>query len=809
MISFFGALNAVSLPKFTAMWYRLGTMVLKYRVVLLIILALITGYMGYVASRIQLSYEFSRAIPTDHPAYLQYQSFRKQFGEEGNLLLLGVKTDSMFTLSFFNSFRQWQESMRQINGVEEVWSVSSAISLRRDSVEEKLQSHPIFSSDIATQDQLDSAAQVFLNIPLYKDLFYNPEHHVYLVGVRVDKDVLNSKARNQLVSAVMNKSAAFETLHQTDVAMSGLPLVRTVMSTRIANEMKLFLWLSLIFSAVILLLFFRSFSAMLLSVVVVAIGVVCSLATMVLLHYKITLLNALIPPLMVVIGIPNCIYFLNKFHLEYKKTGNKTEALKQMMGKMGVVTLYCNIAAAIGFAVFALTKSAILKEFGVVAGINIMLLFLISFILIPSVLSYLKPPKRRHVRYLENATLNRWLMRIEQWVFVHPKTIYMVSGVVLVIAIAGIYKLKSVGYIVDDLPKKDILYTDLKFFERYFGGVMPLEIIIDTKKKMGVTRNLNTMKKIDTLVEYLNQRPEMGKSLAITEGLKMVRQAYYNGDSSMYGLPSDFDLAFLSSYLQTSKDTAKNKSAATKIISGFTDSLRQKARISITMADVGTAQLPKLLEDIRGKADLIFNGDSLAWIKLPEGNRVGESPTRKADIILTGTSVTFLEGSRFIINGLKESIFWAFLLIALTMLYLFRSWRILLAALIPNILPLVITAGIMGWTGIPLKPSTVLVFSVALGIAIDVTIRFLINYKQELPHYSGRIIPTVKQTIQHTGISIIYTSLVLVAGFVVFCFSSFGGTQALGWLTSLTLLISMVANLVLLPVLMVKFDKKY
>jgi predicted RND superfamily exporter protein len=655
---------------------------------------------------------------------------------------------------------------------------------------------------------LDSAARVFLNIPLYQDLFYNPEHNVYLIGIRVDKEVLNSKARNRVVREVVQKAEAFEVLHQTDVSMSGLPLVRTVMSTRIADEMQLFLWLSLIFSAVILLLFFRSFSAMLLSMGVVAIGVIWSLATMVLFNYKITLLNALIPPLMVVIGIPNCIYFLNKFHLEYKKTGNKTEALKQMMGKMGVVTLYCNIAAAIGFAVFALTKSTILKEFGVVAGINIMLLFVISFILIPSVLSFLTPPKRRHVRYLENATLNRWLMRIEKWVFVHPKTIFMVSGVVLIVALAGIVRLKSVGYIVDDLPKKDILYTDLKFFERYFGGVMPLEILIDTKKKMGVTRNLNTMKKIDTLVEYLNQRTEMGKSLAITEGLKMVRQAYYDGDSSMYGLPSDFDLAFLSSYLQSGKDTPSNKTAATKIIAGFTDSMRQKARISITMADVGTAQLPGLLHEIQEKADFIFNRDSMEWSRLPKEYQVGEKPAKKADIILTGTSVTFLEGSRFIINGLKESIFWAFLLIALTMLYLFKSWRILIVSLIPNILPLVITAGIMGWVGIPLKPSTVLVFSVALGIAIDVTIRFLINYKQELPNYSYRATSTIKQTIQHTGISIIYTSLVLVAGFVVFCFSGFGGTQALGWLTSLTLLISMVANLVLLPVLMVKFENK-
>ena len=796
------------------MWYRLGTIILKNRILLLIILFLSTLYMGWVASKIQLSYEFSKAIPTDHPAYLEYQSFRQQFGEEGNLLLLGVQTDQMFSLPFFKSFQSWQKSLKEVRGVEDVWSAVSAVQLQKDTAAQKFNALPVFSDSITSQEELDAAANRFRNIPFYRDLFYRADSMVYLIGIRVDKNLLNSKARNQIVEDIVTRTEAFEVLHHVDVRMSGLPLVRTVMSTRIANEMKLFLWLSIGFSAIILLFFFRSFSTMLLSMAVVAMGVIWSLATMVLLGYKITLLNALIPPLIVVIGIPNCIYFLNKFHIEFKKTGDKHQSLLDMMGKMGVVTLFCNIAAAIGFAVFALTKSAILKEFGIVAGINIMWLFVISLILIPSVLSFLKPPKRRHIRYLENAALNRWLMRIERWVFNHSKTIYVICGIILVFSAAGIFRLKSVGYIVDDLPKNDILYTDLKFFEKHFGGVMPLEIIVDTKKKMGATRQLVYIRKIDSLIDLLNQRPEMGKPLSLTEGLKLVRQAYYDGDSSMYALPGDFDLAFISGYLQTKNTDSAKSNSLSKLVAGFTDSSRQKARISVTMADVGTEQLPRLLSEIQEQAEWLFNRDSMQWVaanKQSSGQVLDTTdtcPSRKASITLTGTSVTFLEGSRFIINGLKESIFWAFLLIAAAMWYLFRSWRILICSLIPNILPLVITAGIMGWMGIPLKPSTVLVFSVALGISIDVTIRFLINYKQELPHYSGKPEPTIKQTIQHTGISIIYTSLVLVAGFIVFCFSGFGGTQALGWLTSMTLLVSMITNLVVLPVLLVSFQKK-
>ncbi|HEX4958960.1 MAG TPA: MMPL family transporter [Lacibacter sp.] len=790
------------------MWYQLGRWVLKNRLWMLLLVVLSTGVMTWFASKVQLSYEFSKAIPVNHPKYVEYVDFKQQFGEDGNLLVIGFEQQQLFRASFFNAFTQLQRSIKQVPGVEDVLSISSALQLVKDASSEKLKATPVFADRDLTQTELDSAAITVNQLPFYKYLLYNPDTKVYTIGVRINKEVLNSKKRNAVVEGVTQLVKEFERTQQTQMHMSGLPLVRTVMSTRIANEMQFFLLGSVLLSAIILLVFFRSFSAMWLSMAVVVMGVIWSLATMVLFGYKITLLNALIPPLIVVIGIPNCIYFLNKFHTEFKATGNKEQSLVNMVGRMGVVTLFCNIAAAIGFAVFALTDSAILKEFGVVAGINIMVLFVISFLFIPAVLSYLPAPKPRHVRYLENERLNKTLIRIENWVFDHPKYIYTATAMVVVFSVMGMLRLKSVGFIVDDLPKNDIIYTDLKFFEQHFAGVMPLEIVVDTKRKQGVTRQLQNLIRIDSLVQYLYARPEMGKPLALTEGLKFAKQAYYDGDTMNYALPNEFDLAFLAPYLQTKTDSSSKSNNLAKLISSFMDSTKQRARISVNMADVGSDSLPKILAAVQEKADYYFHRDSIEYSKEIAANKIPAAEIdssrlqHKYNIQLTGTSVTFLEGSRFIINGLKESILWAFVLIAACMLYLFRSLRILVCSLIPNVVPLVLTAGIMGWAGVPLKPSTVLVFSVALGIAIDVTIRFLINYKQELPANSNRVEPTVKETIRHTGISIIYTSLVLVAGFVIFCFSNFGGTQALGWLTSLTLLVAMITNLVLLPVLL-------
>jgi predicted RND superfamily exporter protein len=613
---------------------------------------------------------------------------------------------------------------------------------------------------------------------------YNPETNAWLMGVRINKSIMNSKKRISVVQSITSMVKDFGKENNLEIHLSGLPLIRTEMATRVANEMRWFLLASVVLSAFILLLFFRSLGTVLLSLAVVITGVVWSLGTIHLMGYKITLLTALIPPLIVVIGIPNCIYFLNKYHTSFNETGDKKKALVEMVRRMGVVTLFCNLSAAIGFAVFALTRSDILKEFGTVAGLNIMLLFFISLVSIPVALSFMAAPKSKHVKYLENPTLNRWLDRLERWSLNHRKFIYAVTLVLLIVAITGIFKLKTVGYIVDDLPKSDKIYTDLKFFEKNFRGVMPLEIIVDTKKKYGVSKIFGNLEKIDSFSQYISTMHDIARPLSITEGLKFAKQALFEGDSNNYTMPTAADLPALKEYLDFRADTAINKNSFSKLVSSFMDSTKQQARISVNMADVGSKRLPYILDSIQSKANKLF----------PD--------TSKYKVTLTGTSVTFLEGSNFIIHGLKDSILWAFLFIALCMLYLFRSLRILICSLIPNIIPLLITAGIMGWVGVPLKPSTVLIFSVALGIAIDVTIRFLVNYKQELPLHNHDPKTTVIETIHSTGISIIYTSLVLIAGFVIFCFSGFGGTKALGWLTSLTLVTATFTNLVLLPALL-------
>ena len=773
------------------MWYRLGQNILKYKKTYLFFILLSTVVMGYYAVQVKLSYEYTKAIPSDNPKFIVYNDFVKKYGVDGTTVVVGFKTNLFYTKDFFNQVDALHKSIKQNTAVAEVMSIPTAYTITKDSAETKFNAVKIFHAPYSSDSLLRADQTVFENLPFYKNVYYNPDSNSYIMAISFIADSINSGSRTKIIGSIQNELDRFSQATKTEVHISGLPFIRTIMADRIKKEMLWFLIGSLALSAITLLIFFRSISATIMSLAVVLMGVIWSLGTMVLLGQKITLLTALIPPLIVVIGIPNCIYFLNKYHTSFKETNDKDKALVQMVGRMGVVTLFCNITAAIGFFVFALTKSPLLKEFGWVSGLNIMILFFISLFFIPPILSYLPAPKAKHVRYLDNLYLEKILLKIERWAFTHTRWVFGITIIAVIVSLLGVLQIKKEAFIVDDLPKQDKLYTDLKWFEQHAGGVMPLEILVDTKKRNGLIRSIKPLEHIEEFNTFMLEQPELGKPLGLLEGVKFAKQAFYDGDSLSYAVPTGTEMAFIGPYFASAAPkegvqmTANNPA---QLLNKFIDTAKRQTRISVNMKDIGSAKLPVLLHKIDSASNAIFD-------------------TAKYNVVITGSSVTFLEGSNFIVKGLGESIFWAFLLIAICMIFLFRSFPILICSLIPNIVPLFITAGIMGWTGISLKPSTVLVFSVALGIAIDVTIRFLVNYKQELPHLNYQVHTTLVQTIKHTGISIIYTSLVLVAGFIIFCFSDFGGTKALGWLTSITLVVSTLTNLVLLPALIKAFIK--
>ncbi|HRS53636.1 MAG TPA: efflux RND transporter permease subunit, partial [Bacteroidales bacterium] len=465
---------------------------------------------------------------------------------------------------------------------------------------------------------------------------------------------------------------------------------------------------------------------------------------------------------------------------EFKAHQNKIKALSRIIQKVGFATLLTNLTTAVGFGAFIFSKNQLMYEFGLIASINIILLYIFSLFLIPIFFSYLPPPQSRHIKHLNNLKI-KWLVDKILFIVQNKRGIvFLVSFMLFLISIIGTTRLTTTGNIVDDIPIRDPLYKDLLFFEKNFKGVMPFEISIDTKKKRGVMR-LSTLKKINQLQDSLKKYPQLSSPLSIVEVVKFARQAFYNGDSSMYDLPSNNELMFMSDYIPKIDNKKKT------ILNSFVDTNMQVARISVQIANIGTKEIKNIKNDIKPKIDSLFDNADYK-------------------VTVTGTSIVFLKGTEYLTENLLQSLIIAIILISILMALLFTSWRMVIVALIPNILPLLCTAGMMGYMNIAIKPSTIIIFSIALGISVDNSILFLSRYRQQLRDTKWEIRKSILNALKETGYSMMYSSSVLFLGFAIFIFSSFGGTQSLGYLISFTLFIALCSNLLLLPSILLYFD---
>lgn len=762
------------------MWLKVSGVILRNKISLLGILLIITLFLGYNARKVEMSYEYASLLPKKDQAFKDYQRFVDTFGEEGNLIIIGVQDSSFFQADRFFAWKQMCEKLEEIEGVEDLLSVSNAYSLVKNSEERKFEIEELFPDSLISQEELDAKAEIFRSLPFYRNLVFNPESNTYLLAITMNKDKMHSKEREKLVKSIVKISHKFEKEQQVDLHYSGLPYIRVINSMQIKKEIYIFSFLALAICITVLFLFFRSFKAIFFPVIIVLTGVLWSMGILALFGFKITLLTGMIPPLLIVIGIPNSIYMLNKFHHEYIQHGNKIRALQRVIIKIGNSTFLTNLTTASGFATFIIVESDIMKQFGIVASISIMGLFLLSLLLIPIIFSIIGPPSTKHLNHLNNRYISGIIERLILITKNYRKEVYIVSVVILAFGFYGITRIKSSGYMVDDIPESDPIYKDLKFFESNFDGLMPLEILIDTKKPGGVMQPA-TFAKLNQLDKSFSEYSELSPSLSLLSLLKFSKQAFYNGDKDYYSLPNNREQNFILQYAKMDGNDAG-------LLHSFIDSSKQVTRVSIRMKDVGTKRMEELYSEFKVAIDSIF-------------------PADKYEVVVTGSSVTSFKGTQYLVKNLFSSLALAIILISSFMAIMFSSWRMVILSLVPNIIPLIFTAAIMGFTGIPIKASTILVFNIAFGISVDSAIHFLNKYRQELSATSGDIRQSVVLSLRETGVSMIYTVVVLFFGFGIFSLSGFGGTVAMGVLVSLTLLVAVTSNLILLPSLLTGLEK--
>lgn len=761
------------------MWKFLSNFILKNRIVIIIMITALTVFMAQKGREAKLSYSMAKLLPNDHQVSIDYNDFLNKYGSQ-NVLVIAVEDSLITTLSHLKKWDKVSESIKKINGIEQIISFSNLPILQKDADEKKFTVKKWFSEDIQTKEEFQKALAIYQSQPFFKGLINSEDNKVTTLLITLDEEMIRSSKREILISSIKDLVDNYSTDFGVKAHYSGLPYIRTVHSVKVKNEISMFILFTLLITALILYLFFRSFKATISSIIVVIIGVIFSFGSIALIGYEISILMALVPPVLIVIGIPNCIFLINKFHSEFRLSKNKEDALSKMIQKIGNITLLTNVTTASGFAAFILTNSETLQEFGVIASLNILFIFLLSLFIIPIYFSFSSAPKKRHTQHLDKKWINNLVQYLAYLVKYKRKHIYVITVVLIVVGFFGIIQLKTTGNITEDLPKEQALYQDLKFLESNFGGVLPLEVLVNTKKKNGLLKSYN-LRKIEKLSDVLETYPEFSKPSSYIDAVKYSKQAFYNGDSTYYSLPNSQEQRIILSYL-------KNSSEGLGFGNLLMDSLKQEARISLRVADISTSKMDSIFDSLLPKINEIFD---------PE----------KYDVTITGTSIVFLNGTKFLIKNLVLSLLLVIILISIFMAWMFNSFRMVVVSIIPNLIPLLLTGAIMGYFGIALKPSTILVFSIAFGISVDDTIHFLAKYRQELLMNNWNIRKSVFSALNETGVSMFYTSVVLFFGFFIFVASDFGGTIALGLLVSITLMLAMLSNLLLLPALLLSLEK--
>lgn len=766
-------------------WEFIAGKILRNRITISIFILILTVFFAFQWKNVGMTYNEANLLPKNHAANKDYQKFLKTFGEEGNLVVIGLKDNTYFTPKAYKAWNEMMTNLKSRKEIELVVSLNDLKKLVKNDSLEKFELVPLLDQKRTLDPNylLQIKKQLFNDLPFYEGLLFNKKSGSIRAAIYIKKEVVNSPIRKEFILNILVPEVdKFEKSTKIDLKVSGMPYIRTINTENMKGEIGLFIGAALFITSLIFFLFFRSYRATFISICILIVGVMWSFGTLGLFHYKITILTAIIPPLIIVIGITNCIFLINKYQQEIKIHRNQAKALQRVISKIGVSTLMTNLTTAIGFATFMITGNDLLFEFGLITSINVITVYLLTLVVVPIVYSFLPLPKEKHLNHLSKNYLSAILNWVENLVKYNRNLIYTIYGLLLVLSVIGISQMKVSGSLISEMPKSASFFQDILFFEKEFKGVMPLEIMIDTKHKKGVMKS-STLRKMDELQKTIDSIPELSKPVSIVNLVKYSKQAFYNGNPAYYDLPNSQEQAFILSYAKNASKNSKDN-----LMKSYVDKTGQYARVTTFMKDIGTEKMAKIEKKLHAKINAIF-------------------PSDRYEVTLTGKALVFQKGTSYLVNNLIESLIFAILLIAGLMAYMFRSWKMIFASVVTNILPLCITSGLMGYFGIPLKPSTILVFSIAFGISVDNAIQFMAKYRHDLIQNGGKIKKAVISALHETGVSTFYTSVVLIFGFAIFTLSSFGGTIALGGLISVTLTFAMFANLVVLPALVLTTEK--
>lgn len=844
------------------MWQTIANIILRNRFIIIGVLTLLTVFFGYQAlSGLKLDNKYGILLPQNADAKVNYDRFKEMFGEDGGALIIGIETDSLYTERNFLKWKELGDSILKFDGVESIISEATMFTVSNNEEARKFEAHPVFSDTKFKEKSVDSIEREIKNNPLFKGILYSKDERVSLMSVGVDESFITDQKKANIIIDIEDVVRSYEP-YFGKARFAGMPHLRVVIGKQVMKEMYVFIALLILVTSLLIFLFFRSWRVVFVCNLVVAIAVIWSIGSIGVMGYDLTIIMALIPPLMIVIGIPNCIFLVTKYHQEILEHGNKVKALTRVIKKIGTATFLTNFTTSLGFLTFVTTNSPKLMEFGICAAMNIIFIFMISITILPIILSLSRTPKQRHLQHLERKLAVGLLNKLVDITVNHRKWVYVAMIAVITFSIVGLLQVKATGNITGDLPEGHQILEDFNFLQDNFGGSIPFEILVDYKEPSRLGKS-TTLERIEAIQKKYSTDTLFSRHISYIDFLKAANMAYHHNDSTQYRLvTSKRKLAMLKRYIDSSLVT--NSNTVGMALNELIDTSNHVLRIRSQIRDIGSYEISDKADSMRLELDEILNPDKKTIEKYYKRFKKGDmayadsilfeypaifnavtgkisngddekqfefdsnpdlvkeyyqKPEFKQqlrasidheyfDVILTGTAIVASNGTKYMVLNLFTSLLFAILAISVLMAILFRSSRMVMVSLIPNFIPLLFTAGIMGWFGIPLKPSTLLVFSIAFGISVDDTIHYLAKYRLELKSKQWDLKECVIMAIREAGLGMFYTSIVLFCGFSMFSFSQFGGTKALGLLISMTLLVAMITNLVILPTLLLSLERR-
>ena len=731
--------------------------ILQYARPILFFIIISTLFFGYIAfisdEKIITDFSLEQLFPDKDPAKDLYEQLLIDFPKEESNLFLVYECDNCLSQESLEELLNITDDLSFIQGVENVQSVLTFI-------DEDFEDYEL--------DAWNLEAKQILNNPVLSNIFIAKEGTIGNIIVKLENHINDHDTRKVVLTEVYNVLDNYSLKYY----LAGIPFIRTEYVEFVMSERNIFIPIAFIVSALVLFFVFRQVRCVILSLLAIGITLIWISGIMSILDISINVISYLTFNLLTIIGVSDCIHILIKYHESLKDGLSKEDSITQVIKEIGYALFLTSFTTAVGFFSLGLTNIKIIREFGFLVGIGVILMFLITIIFLPIILSFIRIPKKKHIQRLVQGGRLQLAESFNKWIFNYSKRVLSITFIIIIISIYGIFQVSNNSSVFDDFRPGNKIYESIKFVDHNLGGVFPIEILIETDRERGLL-DPELLYYIEEFQDSVKQIYTIGSVKSIVDIIKVIDKEF----NDSYDIPQSYDEII--SYSSFDEDA----------FSAFILPDFKKGRITCRAIAGKTDEADYTKQIIYKYADSI----------LPDDCKVS----------ITGSIIVMLKSNKYMVKNLMTSFIVASIVIFFSMMFLFGSKRLALLSILPNIIPLMFAGGIMGVFNIILRPSTAMTFSIALGIAVDDTIHFLARFRQEYIKNRGDYRLAITRTLLTTGKAIISTTIVISLGFIVLLFSQYVPNFEFGLLGTIILIIALAGSLILLPVLIIQLKPKF